>query len=294
MRGLFDHSIRVGDAIATAAATLDESRLDEYQEPAGRSRADATLLLRHVLGISQAEIYASRERPLTYEELHKFNALIAERAKGKPVQYITENQDFFGLPFHVTPDVLIPRPETEHLVEAAIARFQDHPAPRIVDVGTGSGAIAVALAHALPRCQMTALDISAAALAVAVRNAKQNGVAERVHFLQSDLLAAVASESFDAVVSNPPYIAEPERKTLAKEVREYEPSQALFAGPTGFEIYERLIKEARQVLTPGGWLLMEIGQGQRNTIATMLQNWNAVEFFNDLRRIPRVVAARLE
>ncbi len=287
MRGMFDQSIRVGDAIAWAASTLDES-----PELANRSRADATLLLRHVLNLPQAEIYAYRERPLTPEQIHRFNALIAERAKGKPIQYITGEQEFFGLSFHVTPDVLIPRPETEHLVEAAIKRLQNHPNPRIADVGTGSGAIAVVLAHAMPNAHVIALDISAAALDVASRNAQRNGVAERIHFTESDLLAAVADEQFDAIVSNPPYIAESECKTLPKEVREYEPSLALFAGPTGLEIYRRLIAAAHAQLAPRGWLLMEIGHGQRDAIETMLQGWDAVELIPDLQSIPRVAIAR--
>jgi release factor glutamine methyltransferase len=245
-----------------------------------------------VLGIAQAEILAYRERPLTPEQIHKFNGLIAERRKGKPIQYITGEQEFFGLPFHVTPDVLIPRPETEHLVEAAIEKLQHHPAPRIADVGTGSGAVAVALAHALPHAHIVALDISAAALQVASRNAQRNKVAERIHFAESDLLSAVADQRFDAIVSNPPYIAESERKSLPKEVREYEPAQALFAGPTGLEFYRRLVPAAQPLLEPGGWLLMEIGHDQRDAVAEMLQGWNSVEFIQDLQSIPRVAIAR--
>ncbi len=287
MRGMFAQSMTVGDAIAWGATTLDES-----DAPVQNTRADATLLLRYVLGIPQAEIYAGRERPLTALQTEKFNALIQERAKGKPIQYITGQQEFFGLTFHVTPDVLIPRPETEHLVEAAIARLQNHATPRIADVGTGSGAIAVALAHALPESEVLALDISAAALAVASANAIQNGVAERIRFVESDLLAAVAGERFDAIVSNPPYVAESERKVLPKEVREYEPSQALFSGPTGLEIYPRLIAEAKPLLVPGGWLLMEIGHGQRDAVRAMLQGWDSIEFIPDLQNIPRIAIAR--
>ena len=287
MRGLFDHSMSVGDAIEWG-----ESFLDRSDELAARSRADATLLLRHVLDIPPAEIYAYRERQLSLLELRTFQSLIDERVKGKPIQYITGEQEFFGLPFRVTPDVLIPRPETEHLVEAAIARLQNHSAPRIVDVGTGSGCIAVALAHAMPHSEIVALDISAAALAVAEQNARQNGVAERIGFLQSNLLAAVVGEGFDAVVSNPPYVALSERASLATEVREFEPALALFAGPTGLEIYQRLIVEANDLLASGGWLLMEIGHGQKSAIENLLQAWDALEFIPDLQSIPRVVVAR--
>jgi release factor glutamine methyltransferase len=287
MRGLFDRSMSVGDAIEWG-----ESFLDRSDELAARSRADATLLLRHVLDIPPAEIYAYRERQLSLLELRTFQSLIDERVKGKPIQYITGEQEFFGLPFRVTPDVLIPRPETEHLVEAAIARLQNHSASRIVDVGTGSGCIAVALAHAMPHSEIVALDISAAALAVAEQNARLNGVAERIQFLQSNLLAAVVGEGFDAVVSNPPYVALSERASLATEVREYEPALALFAGPTGLEIYQRLIVEARDLLASGGWLLMEIGHGQKSTIENLLQAWDALEFIPDLQDIPRVAVAR--
>ncbi len=289
MRGMFAESMTVGNAIAWGAELLDES-----DAPIRNSRADATLLLRHVLGIPHAEIYAYRERPLTTQQTEAFNALIQQRLHGAPMQYLTGEQEFFGLPFRVTPDVLIPRPETEHLVEAAIAHLQHHPAPRIADVGTGSGIIAVALAHALPRAEIVALDISPAALVVAAQNAHHNGVAERIRFVESDLLTRVAGETFDAIVSNPPYIAESERPTLPVEVRDYEPAQALFAGPTGLEFYQRLIPMAYPQLVSGGWLIMEIGHGQRDAIRALLQDqaWDAIEFIPDLQSIPRVVLTR--
>ena len=296
MRGMFAESMTVGDAISWGASTLDES--DEMGQ---HTREDATFLLRHVLGISQAEIYASRERPLTNLQTEQFNALIQQRARGVPIQYLTEEQEFFGLPFQVTPAVLIPRPETEHLVEAAIARLQSHPAPHIADIGTGSGAIAVALAHALPNAHIVALDISPIALTVAQQNATHNGVAERIRFVESDLFAAgavITDRRFDAIVSNPPYIAERERKTLPKEVRDYEPALALFAGATGLEFYRRLIPAAHSHLATGGWLLMEIGHGQRDAVRALLQDqkkdqaWDVIEFLPDLQSIPRVAIAR--
>jgi release factor glutamine methyltransferase len=288
MRGMFAESMTVGNAIAWGAELLDES-----DAPIRNSRADATLLLRHVLGIPHAEIYAYRERPLTTQQTEAFNALIQQRLHGAPMQYLTGEQEFFGLSFRVTPDVLIPRPETEHLVEAAIAHLQPHPAPRIADVGTGSGIIAVALAHALPHAEIVALDISPAALAVAAQNAHHNSVAERIRFVESDLLTRVAGETFDAIVSNPPYIAESERPTLPVEVRDYEPAQALFAGPTGLEFYQRLIPMAHPQLVSGGWLIMEIGHGQRDAIRALLQDqaWDAIEFIPDLQSIPRVALA---
>ncbi len=288
MRGMFAESMAIGDAIAWGTSLLDES--DAI--PTARSRSDAILLLRHVLGIPHAEMYAYRERPMTALQTEAFNAHLQQRLRGVPIQYITGEQEFFGLPFRVTPDVLIPRPETEHLVEAAIARLKGLPDARIVDVGTGSGAIAVALAHSLLTAEIVALDISPAALAVASENAKQNGVVARIRFVESDLLGAVADERFDAIVSNPPYVAFSERSTLPVEVREYEPARALFAGPTGLEMYRRLIPDARALLVPGGWLLMEIGHGQQDAVAHMLQGWDAVEFVPDLQGIPRVAIAR--
>lgn len=289
MRGMFAESMTVGDAIAWGADILDES---DASGP--HSREDSMLLLRHVLGIQPAEMHAYRERPLTALQTEAFNALIQQRAHGTPIQHLTGEQEFFSLPFHVGPDVLIPRPETEHLVEAAIARLQHHPAPRTVDVGTGSGAIAVAFAHALPHAEIVALDISPAALGVAMRNAQRNHVAHRIRFVESDLLAAVQGESFDAIVSNPPYIAFSERPTLPIEVREHEPALALFAGPTGLEFYQRLIPAAHPLLVSGGWLLMEIGHGQRDAIRALLedQHWDSVEFIPDLQSIPRVAVAR--
>ncbi len=287
MRGMFAKSMTVGEAIEWGADALERA-----DEPSRNTRADSMLLLRRVLGIPAAEFYAEKERPLTPLQTEQFNTLIRQRVQGKPIQYIVGEQEFFGLPFHVTPDVLIPRPETEHLVEAAIARLKDHPHPCIADVGTGSGAIAVALAHALPQAHVVALDISPAALRIAEQNAARNAAADRIHFVESDLLAAVADEQFDAIVSNPPYIAESERKKLPKEVREYEPSQALFAGPTGLEIYRRLIPAAQEQLASGGWLLMEIGHGQRDAIDQMLESWDAVEFVSDLQQIPRVSVAQ--
>ncbi|MHB1674750.1 MAG: peptide chain release factor N(5)-glutamine methyltransferase [Acidobacteriaceae bacterium] len=285
---MFAESMTIGDAIAWGTSLLDES--DAIST--ARSRSDAILLLRHVLGIPHAEMYAYRERPLTALQTEAFNAQLQQRLRGVPIQYIIGEQEFFGLPFHVTPDVLIPRPETEHLVEAAIARLNGVKDARVADVGTGSGAIAVALAHSLLTAEIVALDISPAALAVASENAKQNGVVARIRFVESDLLSAVADERFDAIVSNPPYVAFSERSTLPVEVREYEPEQALFAGPTGLEMYRRLIPDALPLLVPGGWLLMEIGHGQKSAIEKLLLGWDAVEFVPDLQGIPRVAIAR--
>jgi release factor glutamine methyltransferase len=255
-------------------------------------RRDAELLLMHLIGRDRVFLLTHSDAPLTTEQAAEYESWLERRAAHEPIQYILGEQEFFGLTFAVTRDVLIPRPETEHLVETLLARVPHDQALRIVDIGTGSGAIAVALAHSLPQAQVTALDISAAALAVAKGNAETHHVADRMRFLQSDLLNAVAGERFDAIVSNPPYVADGDRASLEPQVRDYEPASALFAGPSGLDVYERLIPEALAALEPGGWLLMEIGQGQRDALAQLLSGWNDVGFVDDLQGIPRVACAR--
>lgn len=254
------------------------------------SRRDAELLLLRVLGRERAWLLAHPEAELTVEEAALYESWIARRGRHEPVQYIVGEQEFFGLAMRVTPAVLIPRPETEHLVEALLERVPRDAALRIADVGTGSGAIAVALARSLPQAEVTALDISLDALEVARENAERHGVSARVRCVESDLVGAVRGERFDVMVSNPPYVAETE--VLEAQVRDYEPRGALYAGPTGLEVYERLIPEAREALTAGGWLLMEMGQGQRERMAELLAGWEAVEFVADLQGIARVAIAR--
>jgi release factor glutamine methyltransferase len=253
-------------------------------------RRDAEVLLAHLLGWDQAALLTHPERLLSPTEADQFESMLSRRLASEPVQYITEVQEFFGLPFEVSPAVLIPRPETEHLVEAVLERFGRESSPRIVDVGTGSGAIAVALAHAIPRSQVTAVDLSSAALEVAQRNAERHGVLERVTLLQSDLLADLKGADFEVVVSNPPYIAEGE--VLEPQVFNYEPRSALYAGPTGLEVYERLIPQAREVLKPQGWLMLEIGYGQSPPLLKLLSDWHEVSLLDDLQGIPRVVQAK--
>jgi len=254
------------------------------------ARRDAELLLMRVLGRDRAWLMTHADAGLTSEQLAHFEDWVARRVRQEPVQYILGETEFYGLMMRVTPAVLIPRPETEHLVEAVLARVGCDAAARICDVGAGSGAIAVALAHALPLAQVTAVDLSTAALAVAKENAERHGVAGRVRLVESDLLRAVRGERFDVVVSNPPYVAEGE--VLEAQVREYEPREALFAGPTGLEVYRRLIPEAWEALVPEGWLLMEMGHGQREALAGLLTGWDGVEFVADLQGIPRVAIAQ--
>jgi release factor glutamine methyltransferase len=294
-------------------SALDEAQkvLADGPHP-GRAGRDAETLLLHVLKTNAPRTDANLAwlighdgEPLAGDAAAAFRGSIARRVAGEPMQYITGEAEFYGLPFCVNHDVLIPRPETEHLVEKAIALAQEMKfagaipdaqtrGVRIVDVGTGSGAIAVALAHALPFARITATDNSPAALAVAKNNAARNGFANRIRFLEGDLLEPVVRERFDIVVSNPPYVPENDRATLDIEVRDYEPAQALFAGTDGLDIYRRLIPAAFGALVPGGYLALEIGYGQREGVQALLESagFSGIEFTEDLQKIPRVVVAR--
>jgi len=234
------------------------------------------------------------EEALCAEDTVRYQELLERRFPGEPMQYILGETEFYGLNFRVTPDVLIPRPETEHLVEKVLDRAAGFESPRIVDVGSGSGAIAVTLAHRLPHVKLTAIDLSAPALDVARQNAETNGVAERVRFLCGDLLAPVAEERFEIVASNPPYVPGRDRDSLAVEVRDYEPGLALFAGDDGLEAYRRLIPAAFAVLTAGGLLVLECGYEQEEAIGALLADagFKRIEFFPDLQNIPRVACAQ--
>jgi len=225
--------------------------------------------------------YAHPEEDLREVHWIHYGRYLHERSQGKPLQYITHRQEFYGREFRVTPDVLIPRPETEFLVEAVMKH-----GGRIIDVGTGSGAIAVTLALETS-CEVIATDISSAALAVAAANAQK--FAAKVRFFQADLLSIFADASADVVASNPPYVAESERSTLQREVRDWEPAQALFAGLDGLAIYRRLIPEAWRVLKPGGLLALEIGFGQAEAVTAMAEGWNGIRVVQDLAEIHRVL-----
>jgi release factor glutamine methyltransferase len=252
------------------------------------------LLLLYAARRSRSAFLAHSNDELDLAAATHLEVLLERRREGEPIQYITGDCEFYGLPFRVTPDVLIPRPETEHLVESILGLAPVFAEPRIVDVGTGSGVIAVALAHKLPGARIAAIDVSAAALDLARENGSRNGVAERIRFLQGDLLAPVAGETFDFVVSNPPYVPTSDRDSLSVEVREYEPGLALFAGEDGLEIYRRLIPDACGVLASGGFIVLEMGCGQADTIRSLLGSAGLqnVEFTPDLQKIPRVASAR--
>jgi release factor glutamine methyltransferase len=258
-------------------------------------RLDAETLLMHVLGRERAYLYAHPELELACGELTRYYGAIESRASGIPLQYITGHQEFWGLDFQVSPAVLIPRPETEHSVEAVLERVREAASPgKIVDVGTGSGCIAIALALELPNAEIHAVDMSPEALAVARENARRLGYEARVRFSQGDLLSGFLDkgEYFDVVVSNPPYVGEDEPEKVQREVREHEPRVAVFSGTTGMEAYERLIPQAQAVLKPGGWLVMEIGYSIEQQVRRLLAGWDKVHAKPDLQGIPRVMMAR--
>jgi len=273
---------------AIAAATRRLSRDINLQASAAH---DAELLLLDQLSLTRATLLAHPNREINQLEQDRYDANIVRRLVNEPIQYITGEQEFYGLLLHVTPAVLIPRPETEHLVEAVLGVLPADRPLRILDIGAGSGAIAIALAVHLPRAQLTAVDLSPDALAVAVENAQRHGLAHRIRFVESDLLQALAGERFDAIVSNPPYIPTADRVSLHPQVRDHEPGQALFAGPMGLDIYERLILASEEALPPGGLLALEIGYGQREAISGLLERWQNVSFVDDLQGIPRVALA---
>jgi len=273
-------------ALQSAIQQLDQAQV-------GSPRINAETLLMFVLGRDRAYLYAHGERVLSAEEILRYQQLTAERARGVPAQYITGHQEFWGMDLLVSPAVLIPRPETEHVVETVIELSQGRAGNiRIVDVGTGSGCIALALAKELPQAEIHATEISATALEVARANAARHQLAERVHFHQTDLLNDIAGLQFDFVVSNPPYVGESEKDTVEAQVRKFEPQIAVFAGETGMEVFAKLIPQALKVLSPGGWLVMELAFSSYDRVRQLLLNWSELRFSNDLQGIPRVVAAR--
>jgi release factor glutamine methyltransferase len=286
--------VTLRDALTDAVAFLDENAV-------GSSRMNAEMLLMFTLTCDRAYLYAHPERELTSDEKARYHSYLKERGRGVPAQYIVGHQEFWGLDFIVNPAVLIPRPETEHLVEATIELARKETSTtearrhgerlKIVDVGTGSGAIALALAKELPDAEITAVDISPEALAVANTNAARLELG-RVRFQQNDLLAGFQGSVFDFVVSNPPYVGESEAEKVQREVRKFEPHIAVFGGPEGLDSVRRLIPQAHAALREGGWLLMEIGYSQSERVKQMLAGWRDVHTVPDLQGIERVVVAR--
>jgi release factor glutamine methyltransferase len=301
------------------AALRDAIALLEHKRVPSAALA-AELLLMHVLGKDRAWLYAHPEAELDSAASEQYFTLVARRAGGVPTQYLTGHQEFWGLDFEVSPGVLIPRPETEHVIEVALERLGVSPtsgSPRpdapflIADVGTGSGCIAIALAHELPAARIVATDISAAALEVARRNAARHGASSRIDFFECNLLDVFLHESwvtnhpslalrasgprfFDIIASNPPYIGRQEAAALPREVREHEPEVALFAGETGVEFYAPLIAQSASLLKPGGSLVVELGHNSADHVLRLLDSlhWTDAVITNDLAGIPRVASAQ--
>jgi release factor glutamine methyltransferase len=260
-------------------------------------RLNAELLMQFVLGCERAYLYAHPERELTADEQSRYDEVIRERARGCPTQYITGHQEFWGLDLLVSPAVLIPRPETEHVVETVLALVKEYPFSgpgrlRMVDVGTGSGCIALALASELPHAEIHACDISDEALEIARINAARLALGGKVLFRKSDLLAVYAGQQFDFVISNPPYVGEADADKVQKQVREFEPLIAVFSGHEGMDSYRRLIPQALDNLRPGGWFVAEIGFSEEAKVRELLAGWGEIQVTPDLQGIPRVIAAR--
>jgi release factor glutamine methyltransferase len=255
------------------------------------ARLTAEVLLCHALHCERAYLYAHGDEPLPDRAWIHYGRYLHERLSGKPTQYITHHQEFYGRDFYVNRDVLIPRPETEHLVESALAFLKEHPAAAVMDVGTGSGAIAISVAIESGKT-IIASDISLAAVAVAERNRRTHEA--HVAFFAGDLLEAVHPASLDLLLSNPPYVPGADAANMQAEVRDWEPHIALFAGPSGFEIYERLIAGAEQCVKPGGRLMMELGYTSLDRVREMLMpKWGDIEVISDLAGLPRVISAGL-
>jgi release factor glutamine methyltransferase len=275
-------------ALTSAIEILDKNDI-------GSPRLNAETLLMFVLERDRAYLYAHPERELSREEEARYRQAIEERRQGRPSQYITGHQEFWGLDLIVSPAVLIPRPETEHVVETVLELAGEHRRRplKIADVGTGSGCIALALASELAGAEILALDISAPALEIARANAARLNFAGRVSFQQSDLLSTAGSGvAYDFVVCNPPYVSENEPEKVQRQVREFEPGIAVFAGKSGLEIYQRLLPQAKKFLKPGGWLVMEIGYSIEDAVRSLLADWKQIRVTKDLQGIPRVVAAQ--
>jgi release factor glutamine methyltransferase len=272
----------------------------------------AELLLLHVSGQNRTWLYSHPEEILSEAVAEAYFVLVGQRSSGIPTQHLTGKQEFWGLEFEVTPDVLIPRPETEHLIEVALDRLavREIRAGRhqrltgenvaLVDIGTGSGCIAVTLASELPLATVYATDVSLAALKVARRNAAKHALVERIQFVHSNLLEAFGPNStanhvqfFDLIISNPPYVSQRDSESLPIEVREHEPREALFGGEEGYELYGELIPQAAEHLKPGGLLVLELGYNSLPAVEPLLDrcDWHNVSVTKDLAGISRVISA---
>jgi release factor glutamine methyltransferase len=278
----------IGKIVTEATAALQTA---EITEP----RMEAVSLLMHTMHVDRAFVIAHPERQLNPDEARTFREFVARRASREPLQYIIGAQEFFNLEFEVTPDVLIPRPETELIVEAALDLLKSADAPMIADVGTGSGCIAISLLHEMPNALAMGIDISLRALAVARKNAERHGVNERFKLVRGDGLSAFPEKPiFSAIVSNPPYIPAKEIESLQPEVREHEPLSALVAGEDGLSHIRILVRDAPRFLQAGGYLVFEIGFDQSDAVQALidLTAWDVIEIRSDLQKIPRAFVLR--
>ena len=273
------------DALSAAISRLSAAHI-------GSPRLNAEVLLMFALGKDRAYLYAHAGDDLDQAVFARYDDLLAQRAQGIPSQYLTGHQEFWGLDFIVTPAVLIPRPETEHLIETVLPLARPMSAPSIADVGTGSGCIALVLAKELPRAKITGVDISQDALEIARANAARHQLEGRIRFQLGDLLAGFSPGTLDFVVSNPPYVGESEEDQVQLEVRKFEPRHAVFAGRSGTEIIERLIPQARGALKSGGCLVMEISGAIVDPVRRLLADWLDVSVVPDLQSIPRIAVAK--
>ncbi len=279
-------TISIADAIIEGAGVLRKGGVPEARREAGS-------LLAHVLDKDRTFLISHAEDFLINGQLNEFRDYVERRAQGEPLQYITGSQDFFGLEFKVTPDVLIPRPETELLVGLALKLFEPDSDPQICDVGTGSGCIAIALLHTRPRAHAIALDISEAAISIAKDNATRHSVNDRISFVVSDCFQSLGNAPpFDLIVSNPPYVSAEALAGLQREVRDHEPQVALTSGSDGLSVIRRLLQEAADFLKADGYLLIEIGFDQAAKVESLIDAnvWKLLEIYPDLQGIPRIVA----
>lgn len=259
-------------------------------------RTDAEWLLAAVMKTSRSGIFLNPRRRLTAAQVERLRDFVQKRRARVPLQHLLGETEFFSLPFHVSPAALIPRPETEILVETLVERLDAHPGPRVLDVGAGAGPVAVALAHALPESRLVATDVSPGALRVAARNARRNGVRERIAFVCADLFAAFRPRAaFHAVVSNPPYIATRDLPALQPEVRCFDPPLALDGGPDGLAFHRLIIARAPVHLRRGGWLALEVADGAAPDVSNLLEQSPAFiheRTVSDLTGTERVLLAR--
>lgn len=282
----------ISQAITEGAARLRVAGINQERRSAG-------FLLGHVMGVDRAHLLTRSEEQISDADYASYLAFVERRAAGEPPQYLTGHQEFYGLDFIVSPDVLIPRPETEFLIER-VTRLVKEPGKDslIVDVGTGSGCIAVTLAVHLPEARLIATDASRAALDIALTNSERHGARARIEFLEGDLLSPLDERGLDGAVdviaSNPPYVNESDQAFMQREVRDWEPHQALFGGVDGLDFYRRLLEDGLKYLKPGGHLVLEIGYGQLDPVSEMAakSSWTLVDVIQDLQQIPRTLTIR--